>query len=70
MNKNYYFSKEEFKKMYKNVEEIYSLLTIINYYCSKQKYIEELKYLSPIIKYLFCISDNIYNYFIKTKFKK
>ena len=56
---SYSFTKKEYKRLAKLADYIYNLTVILDYFCSTQREYEELYNLTPLVKYLKRLADNL-----------
>lgn len=61
MEKEYLISQKELKKFKEQSEKIYHMSFVLSYFCEHQQEIEELRNLTPGLKYLVHASDNLYS---------
>ena len=63
-NKKYWIKQKDFRKLEKLAERIYNTVTVIDYFCRTQQYIEELYNITPIVENLRQDTDTVNAYFI------
>ena len=60
MEKEYIICQNKLEKYINQAEKIYHLAVILNYFCSGQQEIEELRNLTPGLQYIVKNADNLY----------
>lgn len=58
-------TRKEMKKLHKLAESIYGIAIVLDIFCSSQPDIVELHALTPVVKNLRRISDNLYVFFLE-----
>ena len=60
MEKRYLVCHKDLEKYTKQAEKIYHLAVVLNYFCSGQQKIEELRNITPGLQYIVKNADNLY----------
>lgn len=60
MEKRYLIYHKDLEKYTEQAEKIYHLAVVLNYFCSGQQEIEELRNITPGLQYIVKNADNLY----------